>query len=167
VLLDRQRHQPQVLLTATLLLLSSCRSAAPSGSPPAFTCPSEPKLGIYSPDRLKVLKPCVWFRGTVVRSEPRSDGDRHLLLTPDQGFSKYLNVANVNEDGLVVEIVPGQLLPLPAIDEHVAVFGTWVFDTHNDWNEIHPVWGIRYLDTGRSDFALPPATPRYGGDSND
>jgi hypothetical protein len=167
VRLEFERHQSQVLLIAVLLLASSCHGAASSAKPQAFTCPSEPKLGVYNPDRLKVLTPCVWFSGTVVASDSRSDGDQHLLLTPDSGYAKYLNVANVNEGGLVVEIMPGQQLPFPTVNEHVAVFGTWVFDTHNGWNEIHPVWGIRYLDSGRSIFALPPATPQYQGSSND
>jgi hypothetical protein len=150
------------------VLTASCHGGTtPSAKPQTFTCPAEPKLGVYSPDRLKILTPCVWFRGTVVNSESRSDGDQHLLLTPDSGYSKYLNVANVNEGGLVVEIMPGQNLSLPAVNEHVAVFGTWVFDTHNGWNEIHPVWGIRYLDTGHSSFRLPPATPVYQGGSKD
>ena len=152
-------------MIAVLVVLSACSHGSPSVT---FNCPSgAPLRGIYSPDRLQVIAPCRWFRGTVVQVEDRSDGDKHLLLRPDPGYTKFLNVTNVNDGGLVVEIVPGQKLPIPAVEDHVAIFGTWVLDTHNDWNEIHPVWGIRYLSRGFSAFALPPATPLYTAGASD
>ena len=107
---------------------------------------------MYSPDRLKVLTPCVWFRGTVVNSVSRSDGDQHLLLTPDSGYSKYLNVANVNEGGLVVEIMPGQNLSLPAVNEHVAVFvGEFAEDAFHEW----PDSGFGHEDGGGQGAGVP------------
>ncbi len=114
-----------------------------------------------------MLKTCQWYRGTVINEGPRSDGDTHLLIKPDPGFTKFLDLGNANEGGLIVEIMPGQRLTAPVVGEHVAVFGTWVYDTNNDWNEIHPVWGMKYLDTGKSAFALPPTPPQYNGGSND
>jgi hypothetical protein len=132
-----------------------------------FSCPSAPKLGVYSPGRLKVISPCRWIRGTVKEVERRHDGDLHLLLRADSGYVRFLNVTNVNQGGLVVEIMPGQHLPRPVVGERVAVLGTWVYDTHNDWNEIHPVWGMRYLDRHTTAFDLPPKHPLYGGDSQD
>ena len=146
------------------MLAVSC-NRSPAGA--RFDCPGDPLRGVYSPHRLNVLGECRWFYGTVVESDRRSDGDMHLLIAPDDGYSQFLNVQNVNEGGLVIEIVPGQNLQTPEDNEHVAVFGTWVFDTHNGWNELHPVWGIRYLDRGSSAFALPPKEPLYQGDSND
>lgn len=88
-------------------------------------------------------------------------------MKPDAGDTSFLNVANVNSGGMIVEIVPGQDLPVPSVGDHLAVFGTWVLDTHNGWNEIHPVWAIRNLDTGTTVEALPPVQPQYTGDSND
>ncbi len=123
-------------------------------------------MGVYKPNRLNTLKECVWFSGTVAEEDTRDDGDLHLLLSPDSGYAKYLNSGNQQAGGMVIEIMPGQNLPAPAVGEHVDVFGTWVNDTNNGWNEIHPVWGIRYLDAGSSAYSLPPTTPEYNGGSN-
>ena len=57
--------------------------------------------------------------------------------------------------------MPGQALPVPAVGERVAVFGTWVLDTDHGWDEIHPIWAIRYLSRGLLVHRLPPETPRY------
>lgn len=175
--LDVDEHEPQVLLSAALGLclfvstlgLAACSSTpSTSGIAARLTCPSgDPLLGIYDPKRLTVLKPCQTVTGTVLEVEGRSDGDTHVLLRPDGGFTKFLNVENVNTGGLVVEIVPGQDLPAPTVGQHVSVFGTWVLDEHNGWNEIHPVWAITYLDRGATSQAMPPASPLYGGDQND
>ena len=153
-----------------LLLLAACTHATATQPPVSttvkFTCPSDGNMGVYKPSRLSTLKECVWFAGTVTEEDPRSDGDLHLLLAPDGGYQMYLNGGNQQAGGMVVEIMPGQNLPAPSVGEHVQVFGTWVFDTNNGWNEIHPVWGINYLDSGASAFLLPPKTPLYAGDSN-
>jgi len=58
----------------------------------------------------------------------------------------------------------GQDLPLPFVGERVAVFGTWVLDTQHGWNEIHPVWAIHYLHSGRLVRKLPPNPPLYNPD---
>jgi hypothetical protein len=178
VRLDLDRHQSEILLKAVVLVaivaasfqLTACSNGTSSGSPasPSVSCPTgDPLLGIYEPKRLTVEKPCQWFHGVVKEVEPRSDGDTHILLAPDDGYTKFLNVENVNTGGMIVEIVPGQSLPAPAVGAHVAVFGTWVLDEHNNWNEIHPVWAISDLTTGGTDQGMPPASPRYRGDGND
>jgi hypothetical protein len=168
VRLDILGHEPkilrQLLLTASLILVSCS-----SGPPPAFhpTCPSgDPLRGIYSPSRLKVLGTCRWFKGTVTEVDQRSDGDQHVLLRPDPGYTQLLDVQNVNAGGMVIEIVPGQRLPVPSVGEHLAVFGTWILDSHNGWNEIHPVWALQNLETGEGTQALPPIPPEYQGSSN-
>jgi hypothetical protein len=55
----------------------------------------------------------------------------------------------------VTEILPGQSLPVPAVGEGVAVFGTWVNDKNHGWNEIHPIWAIRYLDRNQTVVSIP------------
>jgi hypothetical protein len=147
---------------------SGSASASPSG-PVHFACPAHAKLGVYNNNRLHVLKECQWFRGTVTQVESRSDGDLHILVHPDAGFSRFLNEGNYNfENGaLVIEIMPGQKLPAPTVGEHLAVLGSWVLDQHNGWNEIHPVWGLRYLDRKTAAFSLPPVVPLYNGGSKD
>ncbi|MFL5767438.1 MAG: excalibur calcium-binding domain-containing protein, partial [Actinomycetota bacterium] len=83
------------------------------------------------------------------------------------GFDRYLARDNDTEQGgaLVTEVMPGQHLPIPSTGEHVAVFGTWVLDTDHGWNEIHPIWAIRYLDRGTTVHRLPPVPPRYDPDA--
>lgn len=133
-------------------------------------CPSNPLLGVYDPSRLEVRQQCLWFRGTVVDLAPREDGDLHVDIAPAPGYERYLNKGNEKDQGgsMVMEIMPDQALPVLMPGEHVAVLGTWVHDTHNDWNEIHPVWTIDYLDRGgRRVTSLPPRTPVYTGDAND
>jgi hypothetical protein len=169
LLLALHQHQPQVLLTAVLFaLLTLAGSACNAASSSAPSCPAgDPLRGIYSPKRLTVLKTCRTFAGTVVETDHKDDGDIHVLLTPDPGFTSFLNVENVNAGGMVVEIVPGQQIPEPAVGAHLSLLGTWVLDEHNGWNEIHPVWAVTDLTTGITTQALPPASPAYGGDSKD
>jgi hypothetical protein len=174
VRLDGRRHQSALLLTArgalllfALIALAACHQAASASTGPVICPKGDPLQGIYSPKRLRVLGTCRWFSGTVTQTDTRSDGDLHVLLRPDPSYTRFLNAVNVNQGGMVVEIVAGQQLPPPRVGERIAVFGTWVFDEHNSWNEIHPVWAIRYRDTGKTIEAMPPVPPLYTGGSND
>jgi hypothetical protein len=132
------------------------------------TCPSDPKRGVYHSYRLHVLGTCRWYRGTVLYTRSEDDGDTHVVVKPDPGFSALLNGDNYSQQhgGLVTEIMPGQELPVPSAGERVSIFGTWVYDADHGWNEIHPIWAIRYLSRGGTlRAALPPATPRYEPDA--
>lgn len=126
-------------------------------------CPSHPRLGVYRPERLRILGTCVWARGDVLSVLCMDDGDVHVGLFPDRPSRHLINDRNRTEQlgQLVVEIMPGQRLPLPQVGEHLAMFGTWVLDTDHGWNEIHPVWAIRYLDRGFTRLRLPPRRPLY------
>jgi hypothetical protein len=130
-------------------------------------CPGSPLLGVYHPWRLQVLGSCRSFRGVVTSSRLEADGDHHVDIRPDAGFGRYLDAANrtVQHGALVVEIVPGQRMPIPSPGDRVIVFGTWVRDLIHGWNEIHPVWWIAFVDTGLRRYALPPVPPRYTGTS--
>ena len=124
-------------------------------------------MGVYHPYRLQVIAPCRWFRGRVTTIRHEEDGDYHVDVAPDPGFGRYLVHDNYTEQGgsLVTEVMPGQGLPIPSSGEHVAVFGTWVLDTDHGWNEIHPIWAIRYLNRGTTVHRLPPVPPRYDPDA--
>jgi hypothetical protein len=132
---------------------------------PAVACPAKALLGVYHPDRLVVLGSCRWYSGIVtdVRREP--DGDYHVDVAPDRGDARYLNGGNARQQSgsLVTEIMPGQHFSLPSVGDHVAVFGTWVYDSDHGWDEIHPIWAIQY-GSGGVVRSLPPATPRFGGE---
>ena len=131
-------------------------------------CPANPLLGVYHPYRLDVLDDCRWYRGTVTSVRAEEDGDYHVDVAPDSGFRGFLTSNNftVQHGALVTEIMPGQHLPVPSVGERVAMFGTWVYDTSHGWNEIHPIWAIRYFDRGITAADLPPATPRYDPDAS-
>jgi hypothetical protein len=52
----------------------------------------------------------------------------------------------------------------PAIGEHIAVLGTWVYDTTHGWNEIHPIWAIHYSSSGRTVRSVPVVPPEFGSE---
>ena len=137
--------------------------AKQSSTPGAVDCPGNALMGVYHPYRLHVLATCQWYMGTVVAVRPEDDGDHHIDVAPDPGYSKFLNDGDRahQQDGLLIEVMKGQQLPIPFEGEHISVFGTWVYDADHGWNEIHAIWAIKYLDTGKVVMALPPATPEY------
>ena len=110
-----------------------------------------------------MLATCTWVRGSVSSVRDEEDGDVHVDVVPDAGFDRLLTDGNltVQHGALVTEIMPGQDLPVPSVGERVAVFGTWVYDANHGWNEIHPIWAIRYLDRATLVFALPARQPLF------
>lgn len=149
-------------------LVSLIVAKAPPVLPPpgSVKCAAQPLMGVYHPYRLRVLARCRWFVGTVVAVRPEDDGDHHIDVAPAPGYGGFLNQGDraSQHGGLLLEIMPGQRLPIPFVGERIAALGTWVYDTHHGWNELHPVWAIRYLDSGRLVRALPPVPPRYNPD---
>jgi hypothetical protein len=130
-------------------------------------CESNPLDGVHGPERLKVLKPCAVFQGTVGQAPHRNrDGDVSFSVSPDPGHASMLNATNVREGGLHIEIVPrdqpgctpgqpvhvsdvpglgicsGRDIASPELGAHVRIVGPWVLDRNNNWNEIHPAWSI-------------------------
>src|SRR5437764_5840831 len=116
---------------------------------------------VYEPTRLTVLKQCTTVTGTVAESNVDDDGDQHFLVKLDPGQDQLLTKKNVKKkDGdLVAEIVCANKVkikkaksacagwsnpvPLPSVGAHVTVTGSFVLDTHNGWNEIHPVSSVK------------------------
>lgn len=112
-------------------------------------CPVDPLMGVYNPSRLIVIKPCQLYKGTVMRVRQRKDGDYHVDVRPHPGFAGMLNDRNYEAQNgwMVVEIMPGQDMPIPAVGQRVAYIGTHVTDLPNPddpndhgWNEMHPVF---------------------------
>jgi hypothetical protein len=105
-------------------------------------------LGVYHSYRLHILGTCRWYSGTVIAVIHEADGDYHLRVKPASGFSNFLDHDNYTQQygALVGEIMPGQHLPLPSVGEEISMFGTWVYDADHGWNEIHPIWAIRYFE---------------------
>jgi len=122
----------------------------PPPAPGSVTiCPPDPLMGVWSPERLKVQRACVIYKGTVMRTRQRRDGDWHILVRPHPGFEGMLNYRNheAQSGWMVVEIMPGQGMPIPDVGERVAYIGTHVQDLPNPkdpsdhgWMEMHPVF---------------------------
>jgi hypothetical protein len=153
--------------------LDSPGPAASSGSRGSATpaCRSNPLTGVHDPSRLKILKACATFVGTVVQA-PRlnpSDGDVYFRAKPDSGYASMLNSRNWSKGGLHLEIVPmdqpgckpgqriirkgvtnlgvctGANVVFPPQGAHIRVTGAHVYDSWNGWNEIHPIWKVEIL----------------------
>lgn len=116
---------------------------------------------VYDPTRLTVLKQCMTVTGKVDESNVDEDGDQHFLVKLDPGQDQLLTKKNIKKKNgdLVGEIVCANKVkikkakaacagwsnpvPLPSVGAHVSVTGTFVLDTHNGWNEIHPVTSVK------------------------
>ena len=154
------------LLAAALLLLCACTipgQPVPTPSSQTAGCrPGPPEAGVWSPDRLKILKACQHATGVVLDVESEPDGDHHIWFAVVNGYEQLLNDKNrfQGRPALLAEIVPEcplstnppdpntaaecppSKLPIPAAGDHIAVDGPWVFDVNHGWNEIHPVDSI-------------------------
>jgi hypothetical protein len=124
---------------------------------PLSDCDPEIWKSVYNPSRLKVIKDCITVSGVITESHAEADGDQHLLLKPDAGNENLLTRKNLkNKKGnLVIEAIcvnnisekkvgdacKGYVnhITIPSVGAHVKVSGSLVLDTHNGWNEIHPI----------------------------
>jgi hypothetical protein len=144
-------------------VLAGCSQApAPVATHPSplTACGSGPPLaGIYQPDRLQILAPCRHAIGKVVSVTPEDDGDYHVWIVLDPGYSDLLNsedhfqgqptllaeivpdcpASSAPPDGPSAERCPPTKLTVPTAGRRVAIDGPWVLDTNHGWREIHPV----------------------------
>jgi hypothetical protein len=115
---------------------------------------------VYNPTRLEVIEYCKTVTGTIEESNADEDGDQHMLLKLDSGQEDLINKKNMKkkQGDLVIEAVCANnvtlakvgttcngyvnQIQLPNVGEHVRVTGSFVNDTHNGWNEIHPITKI-------------------------
>ena len=118
---------------------------------------------VYNPDRLQVIDKCKTVTGVIEESSADEDGDQHMLLKLDNGQEDLLTKKNTKkkQGDLVIEAVCANKttlgkvgntcngyinkIQIPKIGEHVKVTGSLVNDTHNGWNEIHPITKIEIL----------------------
>jgi hypothetical protein len=135
----------------------------PTRSEPELSCPSKALQGVYSPERLHVLARCQWFVGYVERVVHLADGDVRFDMLPAHGYGRFLNDANrsLQQGEFVAVIIRGQPMVyfLPGFGQRIAVWGTWVRQTAGGWNEMHPVWEVKY--GGTTIYAPPPVPPLY------
>jgi len=118
---------------------------------------------VYDPTRLQQLASCLSVTGVIDESDVDHDGDQHMLLKLDPGQDSLVNKRNQKKKAgdLVIEIVCANpttmkkakractgyanAIAVPALGQHVRVTGTYVLDSHNGWEEIHPVSKIDRL----------------------
>jgi len=148
-------HRLAALLLASLLLVS-CGNALQDGPSPSISilpnarpgipktaCSADPLARVYNPSRLKVIKPCQVFTGTVQGTMLEEDGDYHIYLTPDSGEMHWaMNAENRVFGWALAERMPMQKsIPVPQAGDHVKLVGTLVLDTNHGWLEVaHPIF---------------------------
>jgi hypothetical protein len=134
-------------------------------SEPELSCPRRALLGVYSPQRLHVLRACQWFVGFVAHIVRLPDGDVRFDMVPARGYERLLNAVNISvqHGQFVAVMIYGQPMQFirPSIGERIAVFGTWVRNLGGGWNEMHPVWEVQYPDSGTTIYAIPPDPPLH------
>ena len=118
---------------------------------------------VYNPERLLVIDKCKTVTGVIEESSADEDGDQHMLLKLDNGQDDLLTKKNKKkkQGDLVIEAVCANKtslgkvgntcngyinkIQIPKLGDHVKVTGSLVNDTHNGWNEIHPITKIEIL----------------------
>jgi hypothetical protein len=127
------------------------------------TCDTSLWKYVYNRERLHVIERCKTVTGTIEESNADEDGDQHVLLKLDAGQEDLLTKRNKRkkQGDLVIEAVcinkvmlrkvgttcTGYVsrITLPNLGDHVRVTGSLVNDTHNGWNEIHPITQLEII----------------------
>ena len=99
---------------------------------------------------LKILSKCETARGKVHDVHHHmKDGDYKFGLDVEKKYKHLLNKGNDKKrvgGNLIVEVVPKDRkssdVTLPENGDNVQVWGAWVKDKSNGWNEIHPAWKV-------------------------
>jgi hypothetical protein len=129
----------------------------------AIDCDTSYWKYVYNPERLEVIDKCKTVTGVITESSADEDGDQHMLLKLDNGQEDLLTKKNAKKKGgdLVIEAVCANKptlnkvgntcngyinkIQIPNVGDHVKVTGSLVNDTHNGWNEIHPITKIEVI----------------------
>ena len=137
----------------------SLNAAAWSAPDPVNPYPNDPLHGVAASKAggLQVQVPWTTFVGTVAslasgtaKDGHQKDGDWQINVQPDPQYQSMINDVNVsdNQGDMVVEVIPEDqaTVELPAIGDHIQVWGPQVIDTHHGWEEIHPVRDLVVLN---------------------
>jgi len=149
--------------TPTAAAMSRSPAATDDSSATVVSC-SDPHAHIYSPDRLRLLAPCIKLTGTIEEEKAEPDGDYHVRLYLDPGQTcagqPCLDADNLGQQAgdLVLEPVCENpirqadavsacqgyhnALVLPPVGSHVVVMGPFMLDTDHGWDEIHPLESV-------------------------
>ena len=118
---------------------------------------------VYNRERLEVTDICKTVTGVIEESSADDDGDQHMLLKLDAGQEGFLTKKNIKkkQGDLVIEAVCANKttlekvgntcngyinhIQIPKVGDHVKVTGSLVIDSHNGWEEIHPITKIEVI----------------------
>lgn len=118
---------------------------------------------VYLPQRLFVIKDCVFVEGIIDKVEVEPDGDNHMDIRLDEPYRGLVDIFNQVLMGgdLITEIIcqtprsdkeisaacSGYInkIEIPKVGEHVKITGTLVTDKTYGWIEIHPISKIEIL----------------------
>ena len=128
-------------------------SVPPSPSvvfPEALPCRKDPFSTLqHDPSIFTLLSPCQTASGRVAQVFRNKDGDIHVHIFPDDSSKPLLNDTNREQifGLLVLEVTPKdqKIVLIPKVGDRIEAVGAWVTDKYHEWNELHPVWGIRVL----------------------
>ena len=116
---------------------------------------------IYHSYRLQLITPNKVVSGIVQHLIKEKDGDIHIRLLLDSGYSNVLNQINITAQHgcLVLEIICAcnvtqqdaitacegytNTIPIPEAGQHITVTGDYVLDKEHGWMEIHPVTSLK------------------------
>ena len=129
----------------------ACKQQVTASSLGQNNCRSGDVLkGAENKKDLKILSKCETARGKVHDVHHHmKDGDYKFGLDVQKKYKDLLNKGNDKKrvgGNLIVEIVPKDRkssdVYLPENGDNVQVWGAWVKDKPNGWNEIHPAWKV-------------------------
>jgi hypothetical protein len=129
----------------------ACKEKVSASSLDQNNCRSGDVLkGAGNKKDLKILSKCETARGIVHDVHHHmKDGDYKFGLDVEKKYKHLLNKGNDKKrvgGNLIVEIVPKDRkssdVYLPENGDDVRVWGAWVKDKPNGWNEIHPAWKV-------------------------
>jgi len=143
---------PQVTTAALsrTVVVQSVPPPEPAVFPDALPCRKNPFSTLqHNPSMFTLLSPCQTASGRVAQVFRNKDGDIHVHIFPDDSSKPLLNDTNREQifGLLVLEVTPKdqKIVLIPKVGDRIEAVGAWVTDKYHEWNELHPVWGIRVL----------------------
>jgi hypothetical protein len=111
--------------------------------------------GVDRQARFTVLSTCEKAVGIVrdMTGQKQDDGDYQFNLDVRPQYKKLLNSGNDNQVNgrLVIEIIPKDqaisTVTIPKNGDTIEVYGAWVTDNPHGWNEIHPAWQVKVVNS--------------------
>lgn len=114
---------------------------------------------VHTPYRLQVLQDTMKLTGYIKSIESCYDGDIHIRMKINQLNLLVKRNFTKQDSCMVLEIVCAEYSPfvacmnysnsikIPTQGDSITVTGRFVFDKLHRWNELHPVYDIKIIDS--------------------